>query len=98
MIELNRLLSFRTGIHREYGASRPSRRENRAAHALMPPLRWMNWARRSESGLYAVAYRRARLHLLLVRLSALAGSAVHRMTAPNGSSRSDTFSRCKRNA
>jgi hypothetical protein len=33
----------------------------------------------------------ARDHLLRVRLSALAGSAVERMTAANGSSRSDTF-------
>jgi hypothetical protein len=38
----------------------------------MPPLRWMNWSRRSESGLCAAAYRMARDHLLRVRLSALA--------------------------
>jgi hypothetical protein len=37
-------------------------------------------------------------HLLRVRLSALAGSAVHRMIAANGSSRSETFNRCKRSA
>jgi hypothetical protein len=37
-------------------------------------------------------------HLLRVRLSALAGSAVHRMMAAKGSSRSDTFNRCKRRA
>jgi hypothetical protein len=33
-----------------------------------------------------------------VRLSALAGSAVHRMTAASGSSRSEISNRCKRNA
>jgi hypothetical protein len=32
-------------------APRPMRRENRAAHSLMPPLRLMNWSRGSESGL-----------------------------------------------
>jgi hypothetical protein len=77
---------------------RPDHRENRAAQALMPPLRLMNCTRGSESSLCAAAYRRTRDHLLLVRLSALAGSAVHRMTAANGSFRSDTFSRCKRSA
>jgi hypothetical protein len=76
--------------------SLPRHRENRPAQALMPPLRRMNCARGSESGLYAAAYRRARLHLLRVRLSALAGSAVHRMMAANGPSRSDTSNRCKR--
>ena len=35
-------------------------------------------------------------HLLLVRLSAFAGSAVHRMTAANGSSRSEGFRRPER--
>jgi hypothetical protein len=64
----------------------------------MPPLRVMNRSRGSESGLYAAAYRMTRHHLLRVRLSALAGSAVHRMMAANGSSRSDTANRCKRNA
>jgi site-specific DNA recombinase len=51
----------------------------------MPPLRWMNRSRGSESGLYAAAYRIIRDHLLRVRLSALAGSAVHRITAAKGS-------------
>jgi hypothetical protein len=36
------------------GAPRPSHRENRAAHALMPPLRLMNWARGSESGFVGI--------------------------------------------
>jgi hypothetical protein len=37
------------------GAARPRHRENRAAQALMPPLRRMNWSRGSESGLHAAA-------------------------------------------
>jgi hypothetical protein len=44
------------------------------------------------------AVRMTRLHLLRVRLSAFAGSAVHRMTAENGSSRSETSNRCKHSA
>jgi hypothetical protein len=40
-----------------------------------------------------VKYRITRDHLLHVRLSALAGYAVHRMTASNGSSRSKTSNR-----
>jgi hypothetical protein len=64
----------------------------------MPPMPWMYRSRGTESALYAAAYRITRDHLLRVRLSALAGSAVHRMTAANGSSRSDTFNRCKRRA
>jgi hypothetical protein len=40
----------------------PKPRANRAAHALMPPFRLMNWPRAPESGLYAAVYRRARLH------------------------------------
>jgi len=80
------------------GLIRPRHLVNRPAQALMPPLCRMNWFRGSESGLYAAAYRITRLHLLLVRLSALLGSAVHRMMAANGSSRSETFNRCKRSA
>jgi hypothetical protein len=38
----------------------------------MPPLRWTNLSRGSDSGLYAAAYRISRDHLLRVRLSALA--------------------------
>ena len=34
-------------------------REDRAAHALIPPLRLMKWSSGSESGLYAAAYRMA---------------------------------------
>jgi hypothetical protein len=45
----------------------------------MPPFRLTNLSSASESGLYAAAYRMTRDHLLLVRLSALAGSAVHRI-------------------
>src|SRR5580700_10967505 len=74
------------------------RRVNREAHALMPPLRRMDWSTGSKSNLQAAAYRMTRLHLLLVRLPALAGSAVHRMTAANGFSRSDTANRCRRRA
>jgi hypothetical protein len=47
---------------------------------------------------YTAAYRMTLDHLLRVRLSALAGSAVHRITAANGSSRSETFNRCNRRA
>jgi hypothetical protein len=55
----------------------------RAAQALIPPLRRMNRSKGSESSLYAAAYRIRRDHLLLVRLSAFAGSAVHRMIEAN---------------
>jgi len=51
----------------------------------MPPFLRMNLSSGSEYGLYIAAYLMTRLHLLRVRLSALAGSAVHRMTAANGS-------------
>jgi hypothetical protein len=73
-----------------FAAFRPGLREKRAAQALMPPLRLMNWPKTSESDLYAAAYRISRDHLLRVLLSALAGSAVHRMMAANGSSRPPT--------
>jgi hypothetical protein len=52
----------------------PIHRENRAAQALIPPFRRMNSSSGKESGLYATVYLITRLHLLLVRLSALAGS------------------------
>jgi len=74
-------------------AVRPRHRVKRAAQALMPPFLRINSANGSESGLYTPAYLITRLHLLLVRLSALAGSAVQRMMAANGPSRSDTSSR-----
>ena len=61
---------------------RPKLRANRAAHALTLPL-----------PPEPQRYRKAQLHLLLVRLSALAGSAEHRMTAANRSCRSDMSSR-----
>jgi len=77
---------------------RPKCREKRAAHSLMPPLRLMNGSSGSESGLYAAAYRMTRDHLLLVRLSALARSAMHRMMAANGSSRSEISSLRKQTA
>jgi hypothetical protein len=80
------------------GIGCPRHRANHAAQALIPPFRLTNWSRGSDSDLYAAAYRMSRDHLLRVRLSALAESAVHRMTAANGSSRSDTSSRCKRRA
>jgi hypothetical protein len=66
-------------------AVRLRHRMYRAAHALMPPFRRMNRSSGSKSDLYTAAYRMTRLHLLRVRLSALAGSAVQRMTAANGS-------------
>jgi hypothetical protein len=47
----HRLVAFR---QRHHCGPLPSRRENRAAHALMPPLRWMNWSRGSESRLRAL--------------------------------------------
>jgi hypothetical protein len=65
---------------------------------LMPPLRLTNRSSGSESRLYAAAYLITRDHLLRVRLSALVGSAVHRMTAANGSSRSEASKHCKRSA
>ena len=64
----------------------------------MPPFLRMNWPRGSESGLCVAVKRMTRDHLLRVRLSALAGSAVQRMMAANGSSRSDTSNRCERRA
>jgi hypothetical protein len=47
---------------------------NRPAHALIPPFRGMNCSSGSETGLYAAGYHITRDHLLLVRLSAFAGS------------------------
>ena len=76
----------------------PIHRENRGAHALMPPLRRTNRSSGSESGFYAAAQRITRDHLLRVRLSALAGPAVRRMMAAKASSRSDTPNRCRRSA
>jgi hypothetical protein len=51
----------------------------------MPPFRRMNWSSGSESALYAAAHLITRDHLLRVRLSAFAASAVHRMMAAKGS-------------
>jgi hypothetical protein len=45
----------------------------------MPPFRRMNSSSGSASGLHRVAYLMAQDHLLRVLLSALVGSAVHRM-------------------
>jgi hypothetical protein len=64
----------------------------------MLPLCWTNRARGSDTDLYAAAYRITRDHLLRVRLSPSAGSAVHRRTAAKASSRSETFNCCKRSA
>jgi len=36
-------------------APRPSHRVKRAAQALIPPFRWMNWSKGSPSGMYAAA-------------------------------------------
>jgi hypothetical protein len=77
-------------------AVRPIHRENRPAQALMPPLGLTNRSSGSESGLYAAAYRKSRDHLLRVRLSALAGSAVHRMIAAKGPLQAEPSVRCKR--
>jgi hypothetical protein len=87
---------FRSG-QRGLVFKRPTRRENRSAQALMPPLPLMNWSSGSESGLY-FTYRMSRDHLPLVRLSAFAGSAVQVMMAANGSSRSNTSNRCEHRA
>jgi hypothetical protein len=65
---------------------RPRGRANRPAHALMLPLRLMNRSSGSATGLYAMAYRITRDHSDRVRLSTFLGSAVHKMTAANGSS------------
>jgi hypothetical protein len=79
--------------HPRYGG-RPKGRQNRFGGDLREAVvlgiqAEMNRSRGSESGLYAAAYRMMRDHLLRVLLSAFAGSAVHRMTAANGSFRSE---------
>jgi Arabinose-binding domain of AraC transcription regulator, N-term len=56
---------------------------------LSPPLRLMNRSNGSSIGLCSSTYRRTRDHLDRVRLSTFAGSAVQRMIAAKGSSRSD---------
>jgi hypothetical protein len=76
----------------------PRHREYRAAHRLIPPFRLMNLSNGSESSLYTAAYRINRDHLLRVRLSAFAGSAVQRMIAANGPCRADASSPCNRSA
>src|ERR1700734_43938 len=80
------------------GAPRLRLRVKREAHSLMPPFLRMNRSKASESSLYAAAYLITRDHLLRVRLLALAGSAVARMTEANGSSRSDPSNLCRRGA
>jgi hypothetical protein len=103
----NRRCTFIVGVPRQprrgaqyllFGDDATQHREKRAAHSLIPPLRRMNRSKGSESRLYTAAYLITRDHLLLVRLSAFSGSAVHRMTTANGSSRSNTSNRCKRRA
>src|SRR3984893_8557561 len=73
-------------------------RVNRPAHLLILPLRLVNCSSRSECDLYLSAYRSMRDHLDRVRLSTLAGSAVQRMTAANGSSLSKGQILCNRSA
>src|SRR5262249_25288043 len=70
---------------------RPRRRAYLDAHLLMPPLRWRKSLSNSFSGLYFAAYRKTRDHLLRVLSSAFLGSAVHAITAANGSSGSANF-------
>jgi hypothetical protein len=79
-------------------ASRLRHRPYRALHSLIPPLRLMNSANGSLSSFSLFAYRSTLLHLLRVRLSVLAGSAVHRMMAVNTSSRGHGSSPRKRRA
>src|SRR5882757_5826908 len=62
-------------------ASRLRYRPYRALHSLMPPLRLMNSASGSFPSFCISTYRSTLLHLLRVRLSALAGSVVHRNIA-----------------
>jgi hypothetical protein len=62
-------------------ASRLRHRPYRALHSLMPPFRLMNSGSCSRAFFWSSAYRSTLLHLLRERLSTLAGSAVHRMTA-----------------
>jgi hypothetical protein len=52
----------------------------------MPPFRRTNAARGSAFVLYSIAYRSARDHFDLVRLSTFSGSDVQKMMAANGSS------------
>src|SRR6516225_8464977 len=73
---------------------RPRRRAYLAAHLLMPPLRWRKSLSNSFSGLYFAAYRKTRDHLLRVLSSTFLGSAVHAITAANGSSGSGNFGFC----
>src|ERR1700730_17602167 len=73
-------------------------RVNRDAQLLMPPLRLMNASSGPGGDLYAKAYRRRRDHFDRVRLSTLAGSAVQRIIAANGSSSSHGHILCNRTA
>jgi hypothetical protein len=76
----------------------PRHRVNRDANSLTPPSPLMNLSSGSEWALICSAYRNTRDHLDRVRLSTLAGSEVQRITAANGSSRSDGSMLCKRKA
>src|SRR5260370_21388516 len=61
-------------------------RFNRAAHSLIPPFRLINRKSGSDAIFCTSAHRTALDHFDRVRLSTLAGSAVQRMIAANGSS------------
>ena len=80
------LSSHRLRTVRPSSAPRPRHRVNRSAHLLMPPLRRTNAASGSAFVLYSAAYRSTRDHLDRVRLSTFSRSAVHKITAANGSS------------
>src|ERR1700730_9616288 len=90
--------SFGSSARERFGRNRPRRLANRPAHLLILPLRLMNCLSRSECDLYLSAYRSMRDHLDRVRLSTLAGSAVQRMIAANGSSPSNGQILCNRSA
>ena len=75
----------------------PRHLANRVAQALIPPLRLINWSSGSEWHLYFIAYRNAD-HFDRVRLSTLAGSEVHKITAANGSPQVDVSAFCNRTA
>src|SRR5437016_2862092 len=67
---------------------------NRPAQVLIPPLRLIKRSSGSEWFLYFSAYRSTRDHFDLVRLSTFSRSAVHRITAANGSSVVGKSRRC----
>jgi hypothetical protein len=79
---------------------RPKYRAYRSVHALTPPASFINALTRVPDALHRVTYRNARVHLLIVLLSAL-WPEVQRMMAVNGSAflskgRSANSNACRR--